>query len=1569
MKIYTALFVAIGIISSSFAQTIVSDTVSGVWSKANSPYIVTGDIIVLENDSLIIEPGVEVRFAGKYKFLIYRSLLKAIGAPSDTIVFTNHHPDSLWNRIHFDRANDGSELSYVKVEHSALDGIECYQTNLKVTHSLITDNGETNQSGIYVKNGAAIINNSTIRRSSGKGIYAEGSLLVVSNSIISENNDGAIHCGGCPTYLYKTQIFGNAGRGTISLFSFGAAARIDNCLIADNYANDSLALILHFDGSVNMTNSIVWNSGFFEVGNTSSLIIDYSDIEGGYEGIGNIDNDPLFLDAANGDFHLQNNSSCIDTGHPSAFYNDLDGSQNDMGAFGGSGISLTPANIDYSFTGRGQLKTKDLYFYNFRNTSLNLNSATLTDPLNFSTNFTAPMVIAPVSKDSITVTFQPDITGVVEEQIIFESPDLIGANNASVSLKAYAGVWGGDVSGVWSLSNSPIIMGGDLRVPFEETLTIEPGVVVQVDTNFAGSSAQFIVEGFLFAEGTEISPITFSTVPGQETPGLWDGLHLLLRSGVAAKPAMPGESGLEEDKNLPVSRAVNMKEADRLEQRSQELEGEIQSQSDPFIESVIPSARLVYCNIEYASTAITAESDSVLIDHCRIANNSEHGIMWFAYEEIASGRVLNSVIENNGGWGIFCHAICEESFAAASPYIYKNRIINNTAGGIYLYAEGEDPFTWTGTIDRARVSPVIENNEIQMNQGNAIEGLALGSWVDGIPFDHYSYAYTEPVLIRNTITNNVQGIYTRSPGYENGRRLSFSEFDIDRATFWMNGNLTVHSADSANVTIRNSILWEAGASGIQTNNGGTVSASYSDIQGGYTGTGNINADPQFVDPLNGDFNLDWTSPAIDAGVPDTLPDPDGTIADMGAHYYHQSLSDFSLQSPENDSTITTLSPTFQWQQPATTGNEPLVFDLYYSTSSAFIDSLTTIHSNLPSNSHTLSEQLQDFTTYYWEVLAKNPWSLEKFSLEAWQFHVNTDTLPPVFTANLPPIAFNEDDSLIFHTSNWYEFVEDNSTPDSLLSFSIQSGNFVTASIENDTAIFKSLPDWFGTDTLYLIVGDRNNLTSSAPLVVHVNSINDPPIVLDIPSIEFPEDSSYSFDLDAYVTDVDHDTTEISWSFAFPSNILASIENQRVHKFSSKRQTTSKSALDLDDSRKKLFQPLNQNDLKIISYVRNTSLKSGPSSSNAREGHSKTLEVPGITTTHTLGIQMGNNDSLMITINDSTHIASITATANFYGYNFSVMFTAIDDSGATDTDTTTISVSPVNDPPQITTPLPDLAFNEDDTLSYPIENWFPFVNDPDHSDGELSYFVISGGEVTVEPGNAVYHFYAPENWFGPDTMQLIVSDTMFADTADFYITVISVNDTPTVMLPDSIAFPSDSSYVLNIWDYVEDVETPDSLLIYQISTASDSLHSDYNNSTGYLTLWADSSFIGATYLYVTVADDSNATAHDSLKVIVSPITGIDDPFSEIIPQEYILMQNYPNPFNPITHIRFGLPRTSHVKLIVYNLLGQRVAVLVDERRQAGYHVIDFDSRNFASGLYFYHISAEDFHAVKKMILLK
>jgi len=122
--------------------------------------------------------------------------------------------------------------------------------------------------------------------------------------------------------------------------------------------------------------------------------------------------------------------------------------------------------------------------------------------------------------------------------------------------------------------------------------------------------------------------------------------------------------------------------------------------------------------------------------------------------------------------------------------------------------------------------------------------------------------------------------------------------------------------------------------------------------------------------------------------------------------------------------------------------------------------------------------------------------------------------------------------------------------------------------------------------------------------------------------------------------------------------------------------------------------------------------------------------------------------------------------------------------------------------------------------------------------------------------------------------------------------------------------------------------------------------------------------------------SNDPVRDTLNIFVSgfgeALTGIDNLSG--LPKTFQVQQNYPNPFNPTTTIYYELPRHSKVRLIIYNLLGQKVRTLIDSNIEAGRHQVNWDGLNdsgfrVASGIYVYRFEATDYSKVMKMILMK
>ncbi|MCL5021714.1 MAG: T9SS type A sorting domain-containing protein, partial [Bacteroidetes bacterium] len=120
--------------------------------------------------------------------------------------------------------------------------------------------------------------------------------------------------------------------------------------------------------------------------------------------------------------------------------------------------------------------------------------------------------------------------------------------------------------------------------------------------------------------------------------------------------------------------------------------------------------------------------------------------------------------------------------------------------------------------------------------------------------------------------------------------------------------------------------------------------------------------------------------------------------------------------------------------------------------------------------------------------------------------------------------------------------------------------------------------------------------------------------------------------------------------------------------------------------------------------------------------------------------------------------------------------------------------------------------------------------------------------------------------------------------------------------------------------------------------------------------------------------TGAPTYFSTNLSVTPETPTAITAKPVQPTGFALDQNYPNPFNPTTQIAFSIPAQMHVSVTIFNILGEKVATLVNANLSAGEHLLTWNALNqngemMPTGVYFYRLSTPTFTAVKKMLLLK
>ncbi|MCK6621885.1 MAG: tandem-95 repeat protein [Calditrichaceae bacterium] len=531
--------------------------------------------------------------------------------------------------------------------------------------------------------------------------------------------------------------------------------------------------------------------------------------------------------------------------------------------------------------------------------------------------------------------------------------------------------------------------------------------------------------------------------------------------------------------------------------------------------------------------------------------------------------------------------------------------------------------------------------------------------------------------------------------------------------------------------------------------------------------------------------------------------------------------------------------------------------------------------------------------------------------------------PPFLSAPIGDVSYPEDSGPHTVAANLGSVFGD-PDPGATLIFSAASDNpDIQAGVQGTALVLASSPDYFGEGTVVVTAQDSSGATASDTFAVAITPVNDPPQVT-LPDISFPEDSSYVLDLDDWVNDVDNNASELSWS----ARVIGA-------------------------------QGTNSPGAKIVN--RQSSIAHLPSSIFHFPS------VPG-------GIEVDTSD-LQIVIDPATRTATFSVSGDSAGV-FTATFTASDPGGLSHTDTMLVIVAAENDLPLVANPISDVIYPEDGGTHTVVADLNAVFSDPDPGT-VLSFSAASDNpDIQVNVAGDSLTLNASLNYFGGGSVAVFADDGSGGLAGDtFLVNIFPLNDPPVIAgLPDTLGFREDSSASLHLWDYVEDLETADSLLSYTFSVSNDSLLHEYDPSTGLLTLSAAGGFSGAALLGVEVSDDSAATAAAAIIVIVEPLVGIGEPVDAAAPTDFALEQNYPNPFNPGTAISYQLSANSFVTLAIYDVQGRRVRTLVNENKAPGRYTVQWDGRDgggrpAASGMYVYRLEAGGFRAVRKMILLK
>lgn len=290
----------------------------------------------------------------------------------------------------------------------------------------------------------------------------------------------------------------------------------------------------------------------------------------------------------------------------------------------------------------------------------------------------------------------------------------------------------------------------------------------------------------------------------------------------------------------------------------------------------------------------------------------------------------------------------------------------------------------------------------------------------------------------------------------------------------------------------------------------------------------------------------------------------------------------------------------------------------------------------------------------------------------------------------------------------------------------------------------------------------------------------------------------------------------------------------------------------------------------------------------------------------------------------------------------------------------------NLPPIVVSEVKEYTFDEDFSTLTAVKLDTVF-NDPEAQ--PLTFEIVSSTDLIISTleGDSLI-FESVQDTSGSGLIIVKAVDDIGQEVIDtLTITVNPVNDLPYVVhIPDTLTFSVGEVLKFTIDTAFADVE--DQLVDLQFNLTVDPTDIFISFDPGTYTVSLTSpSYTGFGSINLTVTDSDGGVLQIVLVVEVKMATSNE--LENGVPFEYSLQQNYPNPFNPSSTIRFGIPEAAEVQLTVYNMLGQMVGTLLNQKMQAGWHTVQFNAEGLSTGTYIYRIQAGKYVSTKKMLLIK
>ena len=608
----------------------------------------------------------------------------------------------------------------------------------------------------------------------------------------------------------------------------------------------------------------------------------------------------------------------------------------------------------------------------------------------------------------------------------------------------------------------------------------------------------------------------------------------------------------------------------------------------------------------------------------------------------------------------------------------------------------------------------------------------------------------------------------------------------------------------------------------------------------------------------------------------------------------------------------------------------------------------------------------------------------------------TSTTFTVLEVNDPPVVSQIPNQTIdeggtFNPINLDDYVHDPDHADSEMTWTATGQNQLIVTINQRVATIQTPdPHWFGSENITFKATDPGGLSDSKTATFKVNPVNDPPVVSKIPDQTIDRSQTFAtFCLDDYVTDVDNLPSEMRWTHNAKQLIVNINSSTRVTSVAAPNsnwtgsETITFTATDpggLSGSNSTTFTigDFNQPP-KVTQIPDQTIIENGTFSAIYLDYH---VNDPDNEDSEIKWTWRGNKDLIFTEVN---RILTVAVPDSEWAGTEIVAFKATDPGGKSDSCITIFKVIPINDPPRFIN-ITDLHFHEDDTLVLTRSKLLSMVHDIDSPPEVLQFFILNMVRTRyhIDQVTKDMYIYADANWFGTETVLFKVFDDKGGyDSREINIVVQSVPDPPSefaLVAPMGTGFATKPDSIRFTWRRSYDPD-PGEIPTYQLSISEQVFFNhvidQYNNLKDTTFVVKPRYLEDKTYYWRVIAFDPTGRFTQCTNLGVFTIgtgsTDVNDLSVNRI-DNYALFANYPNPFNPETRISFQLPKPCHVRLSVYNNLGQLIDVLFEGELGQGihskiWHGLDMTGNQVSSGVYLYRFETEEFIEVKKMLYIQ